>query len=60
MATIAITALAFPGDTSLSGLAALTACIGLGMLYQDAPLRRPREELPVAYGRGAAGLLGKE
>ena len=39
MATIALSALAFPGTASLQGCAALVACIMFGLAYKDAPLR---------------------
>ena len=39
MATIALSALAFPGTASLQGCAALIACIMFGLAYKDAPLR---------------------
>ena len=39
MATIALSALAFPGTASMQGCAALVACITFGLAYKDAPLR---------------------
>jgi len=39
MATIALTALAFPGTASTQGSVALGACILFGLAYKDAPLR---------------------
>ena len=39
MATIALSALAFPGTASLQGCAALMACIMFGLAYKDAPLQ---------------------
>jgi hypothetical protein len=38
MATIALSALAFPGTASVQGCAALVACILFGLAYKDAPL----------------------
>ena len=39
MATLALSALAFPGSTSLHGGLALTLCILFGFAYRDAPMR---------------------
>ena len=39
MATIALSALAFPGTASVQGCAALAACLVFGLAYKDAPLR---------------------
>lgn len=50
MATIAITALAFPGDTSALGVTMLVLCILFGILYQDAPLRRDDRCVAVVTG----------
>ena len=47
MATIALSALAFPGATSARGCVALLACLLFGVAYQDAPLR------PQAVPRGS-------
>ena len=41
MATIALSALAFPGTASMQGCAALVACVMFGLAYKDAPLRSP-------------------
>ena len=39
MATIALSALAFPGTASVQGCVALVACVMCGLAYKDAPLR---------------------
>ncbi len=39
MATIALSALAFPGSTSMQGCVALVVCVLFGLAYKDAPLR---------------------
>ena len=39
MATIALSALAFPGTASVQGCTALVACIVFGLAYKDAPMR---------------------
>ncbi len=39
MATIALSAMAFPGSTSVQGCVALVACVMFGLAYKDAPLR---------------------
>lgn len=39
MATIALSALAFPGTASTHGCVALVVCVLFGLAYKDAPLR---------------------
>ncbi len=52
MATIALSALAFPGSTSARGGCALVLCILFGMAYRDAPMRVPHGHGP--SGRGSS------
>jgi hypothetical protein len=51
MATIALSALAFPGSTSVQGCVALVACVMFGLAYKDAPLR---SGLPIRGGSSKA------
>ena len=54
MATIALSAVVFPGATSAKGVVALFACIVFGLAYQDAPLRS------VAVARAPGGLKARD
>ncbi len=51
MATVALSALAFPGSTSVQGCVALVACVMFGLAYKDAPLR---SGLPLRGGASKA------
>ena len=53
MATIALSALVFPGATSAYGVVALFACIVFGLAYEDAPQRA------VALVRAQGGLKAR-
>jgi hypothetical protein len=58
MATIALSALAFPGTTSVQGCAALVACVVFGLAYKDAPLRSALTARGVGKARDSDYISG--